>query len=326
MKVLFIAKGKGKSNEISPFIKSQADSLIALGIKLNFFVIKGEGLKTYVKHALSLKAYLKENQVDIIHAHYGLCGWTAVLALARKPVIVSLMGSDVLGEHINQERISIKSSLVVFSTFILQFFVKGIITKSLNIQKKILFKRKSEIIPNGVNTDRFNYLDVFKSRAQLGLDEKNKFILFLGNPEDQWKNVDLAKTAISALNNNQLKLLIPYPIAHNKIANYINASDLLLITSFMEGSSNVIKEAMSCNCPIVTTDVGDAKWVIGKTPGCFVTTFDPNDIALSINSALDFSDKHGRTCGRDRIIELGLDSKSIANRIFQFYKKLLKTE
>ena len=97
--------------------------------------------------------------------------------------------------------------------------------------------------------------------------------------------------------------------------------ELVILTSLWEGSPNVIKEAMACNCPIVSTNVGDVRWVIGDTEGCYITSFDPEDVAEKIKLALEFGK---RTNGRDRIIELGLDSETIAKRLIDIYSKVLE--
>ena len=98
----------------------------------------------------------------------------------------------------------------------------------------------------------------------------------------------------------------------------MNGAELLLLTSFSEGSPNVIKEAMACNCPIVATDVGDIADVIKNTPGCYLTSFDPADVAEKIKQALAFGK---RTNGRKKIRHL--DNKIIAEKIVEVYKKVL---
>lgn len=105
----------------------------------------------------------------------------------------------------------------------------------------------------------------------------------------------------------------------------INSSDFLLLTSFREGSPQVIKEAMACNCPIVSTDVGDIKWVIGNTEGCYLTTFDPKVVAEKLKMAIEFAQTKGRTNGRDRIIQLGLDAESVAKKVLEVYQKVLNS-
>lgn len=99
-----------------------------------------------------------------------------------------------------------------------------------------------------------------------------------------------------------------------------NAADVVLLTSLWEGSPNAIKEAMACNCPVVSTDVGDVREVIGNTEGCYISSFEPRDVAKKIQMALDFSK---RTNGKQSIIELGLDSKTVANKIINIYTKVI---
>jgi len=99
---------------------------------------------------------------------------------------------------------------------------------------------------------------------------------------------------------------------------FYNAADVLLLTSFHEGSPNVIKEAMACNCPIVSTDVGDVRDIIENTEGCYITTFQPEDIADKIKRALEYGQ---RTKGRENIKHL--DINTVAQRIIKVYKTVL---
>jgi glycosyltransferase involved in cell wall biosynthesis len=94
----------------------------------------------------------------------------------------------------------------------------------------------------------------------------------------------------------------------------------------MEGSPNVVKEAMACNCPVVATDVGDVGWLFEDEPGYFLTEFEAGDLAQKIRMALSFAEQKGRTRGRERIRKLGLDSQSVARRIVSVYKRVLKNQ
>ena len=95
MKVLFVSKSKD-SYGISPIVKAQGESLSKIGISVSFFTIRGHGFNNYLKNILNLRNYLTENEFDIVHAHYSLSGYVAGLTGNKTPVIVSLMGSDLL--------------------------------------------------------------------------------------------------------------------------------------------------------------------------------------------------------------------------------------
>ncbi len=81
----------------------------------------------------------------------------------------------------------------------------------------------------------------------------------------------------------------------------MNASDVILLSSLWEGSSNVIKEDMACNKPIVSTNVGDVKWLFGNEPGHFIAGFDAEEYANQLSLALNFAQTHGETQGITRI-------------------------
>ena len=71
------------------------------------------------------------------------------------------------------------------------------------------------------------------------------------------------------------------------------------------------------NIPIVSTDVGDVREVIGNTQGCYLTSFEPSDVADKIEKALLFGK---RTTGRKDIRHL--ESGIIAKKIISIYKKI----
>jgi glycosyltransferase involved in cell wall biosynthesis len=80
----------------------------------------------------------------------------------------------------------------------------------------------------------------------------------------------------------------------------------------------VIKEAMACNLPIVSTDVGDVAEVIEGTEGCYLVEPDPDDVADRLQSVLQ---RGQRTNGRDRMRHLS--SESSAQRVIAIYQEVL---
>ena len=192
---------------------------------------------------------------------------------------------------------------------------------------KIRSGKNLSIIPNGVNLDIYKPLDRLTAIEKLNWTKSKTFkILFLADIHRKSKNFTLAQSAMRILNNSNAELVYFHDIPKDQVPLYLNAVNVVLLTSLWEGSPNIIKEAMACNIPIVSTNVGDVEMLFGKTEGCFLTSFDPINVADKLQLAIDFSDKHVCTKGRDRIIELGLDSKNVAKKLIKLYEKVLATQ
>ena len=190
---------------------------------------------------------------------------------------------------------------------------------------RLKIKPKIYVIPNGVNLDRFFPIEKDVARRELGVSKDEILVLFVSDPARPEKNYPLAERAVQLQGNEKVQLQAVYGEPQEKINLWMNAADLLVLTSFHEGSPNVVKEAMACNCPVVSTDVGDVKEVFGKTEGYFISGYEPEEFANQILKAIHYNRKHGRTNGRERILELGLDEGRIAKRILAVYKQVLKT-
>jgi glycosyltransferase involved in cell wall biosynthesis len=67
---------------------------------------------------------------------------------------------------------------------------------------------------------------------------------------------------------------------------YLNAADCFLCTSQAEGSPTILKEAMACNLPVVSVDVGDVKQRLGGVANCFIEPRDPDALANRVIQVL----------------------------------------
>ncbi|MCI0818026.1 MAG: glycosyltransferase, partial [Chloroflexi bacterium] len=106
---------------------------------------------------------------------------------------------------------------------------------------------------------------------------------------------------------------------HTVVPTYMNAADVLLLTSDAEGSPMVVKEAMACNVPVVSTAVGDVAEVIGGTEGCHITSQDPAEVVEKLKAALAFG---RRTNGREAVKRMELDE--ISRRIVAVYEEAIR--
>lgn len=302
-----------------PFIKSQADSLIDHGIEIDHFVVKESGFGGYLQSIPAFRRKIKKHQYDLIHAHYAYSGWLAVLSFTGLPIVVSFMGTDVYGTVSEQGKRVLKSYVEIFIAKILQLLVDKIIVKSQNLYDYIYLKRKTEIVPNGVDFKTFKPRNKTKACKQLSLPCDKKLITFLGHPTYPRKNFALLKDAVKLAAQEDWVIVNPYPTEPKNIPYYLNAADVLVLTSYQEGSPNVIKEAMASNCPIVATDVGDVKEIIANTKGCYLVDYEPQEVAEKIRMALEFGSP---TTGREDISHLEINK--VAKKIITIYESALK--
>lgn len=324
MKVLFVSSGNTKEG-ISPIINNQGHSLKKQGIVVDFFTVKGKGFWSYFRHIFILSDYLRTKEFDIIHAHYGLCGLVALFAKNHDvKLIVSFMGNDLLGDHSKNGNAGISGKLRVCINQICAKYFDYIIVKSHEMENKISFGNKT-VIPNGIDMIQFVPIDKQQAIAKIGWDQHCRHVLFLSSPDRPEKNFRLAEIAFRNMKTDGVLLHILKDIPHHDLVLYYNASDVCILTSFHEGSPNTIKEAMACNRPVISTDVGDVREVFGDIEGCYISSFDPADVTEKIRLALDFGLTKDRTDGRDRIIDLGLDSETIAGKLIALYDKVLNT-
>ena len=306
MNILIVCRYKSDFElNVAPFISDQVDSLKAKGLTVDYFLIK-EG---YFKNYIPLKNKIKTFQPDIIHAHYGLSGLFANLQ-RKVPVITTYHGSDI------------NKSKVLFLSRICMYLSKYNIFVSKKNKEKSHQTRKNSVIPCGVDINLFKPVDKGIVRDKLGFANDDKLVLFAGAFGNKMKNFELAKKSIEKLAN--IKLLEFAGYNREQTALLMNAVDLVIMTSFTEGSPQVIKEAMACNCAVVSTNVGDVKDIFAKVEGCYITSFKPDDIMIKLKSALLFVETKCRINGRSKIIDLGLDSDTIAKRIIEVYRSVIQ--
>lgn len=310
MRILFVASGN--QGAPSPVVKNQGDALVSEGVTVDYFLIKGKGIKGYLKNVKPLRKYMKEHKYDAIHAHYSLSAFVASLAGA-KPLVVSLMGSDVKASG--------------WYKFIIRVFAafggwKSIIVKSNDMYRSLGIKR-AIVIPNGVNMERFKPKPKSECQKRLGWDPERKHILFPANAARPEKDYALAEASIQIINHqspitNTRVVLHAFENTPNKETPYwYNAVDVVLMTSKWEGSPNAIKEAMACSRPIVATNVGDIAERTSGVEGCFVAqTRDAQELASLVDQAFAIT----QTKGRERIDADGLEAHEINQRLMDVYR------
>lgn len=312
MKVLFVSSGNKKGG-ISPIVRNQGESLRREGIDLDYFTVAGKGTAGYLSYWWPLFRLLRKEKYDLIHAHYSLCGFLATLAAPLgTPIIVSLMGTFRKG--------TTKYPIV---RFLAKNRWREVIVKSARMREQINLPA-AHIIANGVDVDKFDLPQSREAlRQELGFAPDEKIVIFVSNPERVEKNYPLCRASVDTLSHHDarradVRLIPVFNKPHEEVAKYMLAADVLMLSSFTEGSPNVIKEAMAANCPIVCTPVGDVDYLLEGLAGTYVMPdFTPEAGAKLLRRALDFDQ---RTEGLKKLTSLGLSDREVANKIIGLYQ------
>lgn len=321
MKILIIASDKG--GRFSPFIEEQIQSLKHVGAEIHTYSHNAHGILNYLKEIKHIRKAIHKELPDIIHAHFGLTGLAVVLATLgmRIPVVVTYHGCDI-NDIKNRPFSQLAMRLATWNIFVGNRQMLNAYGTEKNGRKY----NNWSIIPCGVNINDFDKskidTDWFNSRYPI----QNK-VLFAGSFDSIVKNASLAKQAIEIYNgfhpNAMVELLELRGYTRDEVVTLMHMCKSLLLTSIREGSPQVIKEAMACGCPIVSVDVGDVKERLKGVDGCYVaSSVDPNELAQLLETSINY----GKTKGKERLLELGLDNTQIANQLTSLYTKLLKQQ
>lgn len=286
------------------FVQEQVDSLRKAGIDVEVMCFTGgHSFRNYIRAGIALRKRLRSERFDLIHAHYGLVALPALMQLSC-PVVVTYHGSDLIGEIGPKGGYTFAGRLKVILCKALGYRVTQRIIVAELLRTKLW---PSTLIPMGVDMELFRPRPRDQVRKQLDLDPMRKYIVFVANPGNRRKRFDLAKAAVElvAADHPDVELLPVFKATHDQVPLYMNASNVLILTSDHEASPCVIKEALASNLPIVTVDCGDVVERIAGVDGAFLCERDPNDIAAKLRAALAFD---GPTNGREMVAAISLEA------------------
>lgn len=299
----------------------QIESLRKLGLEMIVQDMRGLPVVKYGPAIPRMRSRLRE--VDLIHAHFGYCGWIGRMQ-RRKPLVVSFMGDDLLGTP------GANGQTTWFSRWMVQFnrrlarMSDEVIVKSQEMAD-VVRPVACHVIANGVDTESFRPIPRDEAKQRLGLRSDQLYVLFPGDPSNPRKGfalADAARKEAEKILGKAIETLVLWGKNPDEVPYCMNACNAMWMTSLIEGSPNVVKEAMACNVPVVGVDVGDVAWLLEGIAGYAVC---PRDSAILGRVLADRLMESREVGGREAIFKLGLGIDQVAKRVVSIYRKALAT-
>lgn len=277
------------------------------------FIDGEKGKSEYLKSVGYVNQLIRKGNYDLVHIHFGVSGMYLLSPFKLKvPTIATFHGSDIQPEGGNG-----------WLTIHLSRFVAKKADACITLNKRMdsivkLYNRKTFVVPCSVDMDLFKPMNIKKQGNSMR-------IVFPCNRSMWVKDFPLFERVIKMLKTQygiDCKGETMENLSRPQVAELMNTADLLLMTSFSEGSPQAVKEALACNLPVVSTPVGDVNVLLNGVKDCYVAeTRDAEELAKLVVKALQ-RNGHGTT-GRERLTKLHLDQKSVADKIYNIYEQSL---
>ena len=264
---------------------------------------------------------LKENHINLVHFHNPLFTFSnKIIKKHDYPLVMT--AHYVIDLKGNRAIAAIYKAVIKLTT---QWIAKNVdriicvnhdylqIFTSWGVDRK-----KLVFIPNGVNTDRFC---PGESSIKVQYNDQ-KLIIFFGRLHYQ-KNVDLLIQSFSHLKSKNVKLIIigdgpdsdrlrkmsqgnkdiimTGRVSDDMLLEYLRAADLMVLPSRGETASLTMMEAMACGIPVIASNVGNAKEMLGEGRGVLFEKYTEEELAEKCDMILEDS-KHAKEIGKKAMI------------------------
>lgn len=275
------------------FVAAQVESLRDAGVDVDVLLVdRTQGRRAYRGVGERVRRTAAAGSPDVVHVMYGGVMADAVTrSVDDRPVVVSFCGTDLIGGPAGTllERASLRYGVLASRRAARR--ADAIVVKSRNLLDSLppgVDRSAVEVIPNGVDFSSFRPLDRDEARRRLGWRPDAAHVLFPALRSRVEKRYPLAEAAVELLRAGgaTAELHALEHVQHEDVPTWLNASDAVVLTSAHEGSPNVVKEALACNVPVVSVDVGDVKERYGAVHGCFLAPSTAAGIAEALNEAI----------------------------------------
>jgi teichuronic acid biosynthesis glycosyltransferase TuaC len=273
------------------WVRDQVEEIRRLGVEIEVFSFP-PGSSHYLPAAWRLRRLLRRESFDLVHVHYGLTAWSALLAGAR-PLVVSFHGTDVRHSVVGplSRRLAWRADLVAA--------VSRALFEPEDGRAGLPPVPGSAVLPCGPDLGRFRPLPRADARRELGLDPDGRYLLFPANPDRREKRADRAAELAEA---SGAELLTGGSIEPDRMPLWVNAANAVLVTSDYEGFGLTCVEALACDVPVLSTPVGVAPFALAGIAGALCGRFDLPTWCDAVRPHLDSPDP--RVAGAERAASL----------------------
>jgi len=261
----------------------------------------------YFHAAVKVFHQTRNNSYSVVHVHYGV---TALAALFRNstPLVITVHGSD---------------ALVGWSEPCITRLMSKMADATIVVNKRISERISGHVIPCGVSLSLFEPKPKAEARNRLGLLSDRKYVLFPFAAHRAVKRFDLASAAVQQLVSEGLdvELLTVSKVHFREMPWYYSAADVMVLCSDSEGSPTSVKEALACNLPVVSFDVGDVKEILAGIPGAEIVDRSAGSLSAALGRAIK-PNKGFEFNGRQAIERYS--QKNTADAIIDVYRRITK--
>jgi glycosyltransferase involved in cell wall biosynthesis len=346
-----------KHQSFGVFIKNQVNSLKQRGFQVDLAAITNPNsgkMNVITKYAVWILRTVflllaKGRTYQIVHAHYTFpSGYLALLfkRFFHTRMIVTAHGGDI-------DKMAKKSARLFQLTNKVLQEADHVIAVGEELRQRIISDfsidpQKVSLINMGVNREIFNPQPKNDIREQLRISKDQKLILFVGNLLEQKGLLELMDafeiiqqwdrkmtlTLIGAEKDVVFKKKLEQIVQERKqqgsvhfigameqreIARWMAAADCLVLPSHMEGFGLVALEAMACGTPVVGTNVGGLKYLLGNEAGIITPMKNSKELANSLYYVLSSESE------REKLLKNGMkkaeenDQERMLDRVIEVY-------
>lgn len=289
---------------LGPFVRDQVEAFRRRDdLEVELFAFP-PGPRALARAAITLRRRYAGQRFDIVHAHFGLTAWPAILARLG-PVVVTLHGNDLL----------VRRSYVVTRAALPFTALTAAVSRefSENIPGAGT-RRRVAILPVGIDTRRFRPIPRREARERLGLDPDGPYLLFPHDPSRPLKRHDRAVEAAG-----DVRLLTLGGVPPDEVPYWVNAANAVLVPSAKEAYGLSVIEALACGVPAIATPVGIHPVALHGIEGAYCGEWDRDAWRAALRPHVEAADP--RVDGRARAELFSADA--MAARVVDAWRDLL---